>query len=124
MVRLYKKHIALFLALLFAVSQLNYAIHTLFESHSECSAHHHIEYSGNVEDFDIYKPVKETSFNEVHSCTFCQQFQKVNLSFAQISSLNIENQFNNFCKSSLFYRMLSSNFLLDDISLRGPPSIA
>lgn len=125
----YRKHIAVFFALLFVVSQLTHVVHIVFEhEHGFCEHHAHNEVEHHKEehetDSEFHKIFKEkTAFSETHDCAFCQQFQKTNLNFEKVFNIDIKNPNYHTYKPVLFNRLLSSSFLLDDVSLRGPPSI-
>lgn len=121
MLRFYKKHIALFFTLLFITSQLNYVVHTLFEHQHDVCEHAHPE--SHETDSKTYKTVKEkASFNETHDCAVCQLFQSIRLVFVKVFNLDIHSQLYNGYKFILFTKSLLSSFLLEEVSLRGPPS--
>lgn len=126
----FKKHIALFFSILFVVSQLNYAIHTVFEDHHQGKClnhtHHHHDFEKKesvTTNAYAYKTIKEKgSFDELNNCTLCQQYQSFKLHFTESKSLKIDKEVINSYKTILHKTSLFSKYLLKNISLRGPPT--
>lgn len=124
MLRRHKNHITLFFALLVVMVQLSNLVHVisdLFDEHSH-SACCYFEEQGSV-NFDTYT-IGEISFSETHDCIICQQFQKINFYFVSSLGVSINKCFSNIFKLVVFRSLLTSNFLLDNVSLRAPPTLS
>lgn len=119
----YKKHTALFFAILFSVSQFIYVGHFFFHSH-----HHHLE----QEFFSTEKSNKATckieqkevhSSNDFFNCFICQQHQTVELYQVSAFAFSIKNTILNNKDNFTYTNPYFSNNLLQNPSLRAPPSV-
>ncbi len=119
----YKNHIALFFAILFTVSQFYHTVHTFIEkSHHHCVGETFVA-KEKTTDNSGYKILKSTkSFGESHHCAICQQLQSFKIYFANNTLLEIKKSTLNSFKTIYHRDFLFSAYLLENQSLRGPPS--
>ncbi|WP_103866203.1 hypothetical protein [Aquimarina sp. I32.4] len=115
----YKKHIALFFALLFIVSQLDFAFHSLFECHADTNAVSITELS--IKNAPISG--NDSFFDDVCDCLLCQQHQITKLYLDHSFEIGIKNNTYYHYKSIAYKTLFSYSYLLSNASLRAPPAI-
>ncbi|WP_103072538.1 hypothetical protein [Aquimarina sediminis] len=114
----YKRHIALFFALLFVTTQLSHTLHNFSDTHN----HHQKRLLSDIGIDDDTVSKNNVFFDDICDCLLCEQHQTIKLSVANPFNFEIKEATNLAYRLEVYTSPLFSTYLLENSSLRGPPA--